>query len=73
MVKIIKQLIEGGFIGQAVIASLLVGGYVIMSIAKVDITKEYVAMTSFVVAWYFRSQAQNIADKKAEKYAKVPW
>lgn len=67
MLELLRDLVEGGFVGQAIIATLLVGGYVALQVAGKPIDPGFAGMVGLVVGWFFRSQAQVIADRKATK------
>lgn len=64
VVQLIKELIEGGFVGQAIIASLLVAGYVWQAVHNQPIDPGFAGMVGLVVGWFFRSQAQVVADRR---------
>lgn len=64
IVSLVKELIEGGYVGQAIIATLLVSGYIYMAIKGSPVPQEYVGLMSAVVAWYFRSAAQTQSSKE---------
>lgn len=66
MVKFLTDLIEGGFVGQAVIATMVTGVIVYAVIADKTVPQFIVAAWGMIVGWYFRSQAQMIADRRAK-------
>lgn len=64
--KHIKSLIEGGYIGQAIIASIIWGVIGVLAIKGMPIPDSLLIAGSTVLGWYFRSEAQRQADKIAK-------
>lgn len=70
MVQLLRELIEGGFVGQAIIATILIITVAVIAAQGKDVPPWLIAMTSTVVGWFFRSQAQVYADRRADKTLK---
>jgi hypothetical protein len=67
MMDLLRELIEGGYIGQAVIATSVTLAIVILAVRQVPIPEFLIAAWGLIVGWYFRSQAQFIGDKRSER------
>lgn len=58
MIQAIKELVEGAFVGQAIIATMVVATSCYMVIRSVSIPEWFVGLTTLVVYHYFREQTQ---------------
>lgn len=58
MLKTIKELIEGAFVGQAIIATMVVATSCYMVVKGAGIPEWFVGLTTLVVYHYFREQTQ---------------
>lgn len=67
MIDLIKDLIEGGFVGQAVIATLVTVAIVLMAYQGRPIPEFLIGSWGLIVGWFFRSQAQVLADRKTAR------
>lgn len=63
MLKSIKALIEGGYIGQAIIASIIWGVIGYLYVSGKPVPDSLLIAGSTVLGWYFRSEAQRQSDK----------
>lgn len=63
--KLLKSLIEGGYIGQAIIASIIWGVIGVLYLQGRVVPDTLLIAGSTVLGWYFRSEAQRQADKVA--------
>lgn len=61
--KQLKALIEGGYIGQAIIASIIWGVVGYLYIEGRPVPDALLIAGSTVLGWYFRSEAQRQSDK----------
>lgn len=68
--KTIKSLIEGGYIGQAIIASIIWGVIGYLYISGKAVPDSLLIAGSTVLGWYFRSEAQRQADKVTARIAR---
>lgn len=65
--KTLKGLIEGGYIGQAIIASIIWGVIGYLYVTSKPVPETLLIAGSTVLGWYFRSEAQRQADKVANR------
>ena len=69
LLQLIRELIEGGFIGQAVIATVVTVGIMVMVYQGRPIPEFLTAAWGLIVGWFFRSQAQVISNhQQVRKY-----
>lgn len=58
MWQAIKELIEGAFVGQAIIATLVVATACFLVAKGVPVPEWFVGLTTAIVLWYFREQQE---------------
>lgn len=68
--KTVKSLIEGGYIGQAIIASVVWGVIGYLYATGKPVPDSLLIAGSTILGWYFRSEAQRQADKMREILAR---
>lgn len=64
MVQLIKELVQGGFVGQLVLLALIWGGIMVIAVQGRDVPTWLIASGSTVLGWFFRSSAQAIANAR---------
>lgn len=70
VINAIKELIEGAFVGQAIIATMVVATSCYMVVKGVGIPEWFVGLTTLVVYHYFREQTQTRVYRQELKRAK---
>lgn len=63
----LKSLIEGGYIGQAIIATLVVGTLCFLVVRGSMVPDWFIGIASVIITWYFREQQQARQDAKEAK------
>lgn len=58
MLQTIKELIEGAFVGQAIIATLVVATACYLVSKGLPVPEWFVGLTTAIVLWYFREQQE---------------
>ena len=71
MLELLRELIEGGFIGQAIIATIVTIIVAYLAITGKAVPEFLAASWGLIVGWFFRSQAQAVADRKAAREKKT--
>lgn len=58
MWQTVKELVEGLFVGQAIIATMVVGTACYLVGKGVSVPEWFVGLTTAIVLWYFREQQE---------------
>lgn len=65
----LKDLIKGGYIGQAIIATLIVVTLCVLVLSQTSVPEWFVGIASVIITWYFREQQQARQDNKDTRQA----
>lgn len=71
MINAIKELIEGAFVGQAIIATMVVATSCYIVLKGGGIPEWFVGLTTLVVYHYFREQTQTRVYRQELRRAQV--
>lgn len=66
MAQLIRELVEGGYVGQLVLLTLIWGGIIILAVQGRDVPTWLIVSGSTVLGWFFRSSAQTIANTRVK-------
>lgn len=67
MMQTIKELVEGLFVGQAIIATMVVGTACFLVGKEARVPEWFVGMTTMIVLWYFREQQEGRKNRQELK------